>query len=189
MFIARIILIWSSQLTYHKDWGYKRDIMKDTVLVTLKGKSIITQEDLDQEKEYWSQDPQLQDSEDEEAGTGYLGSPAFEQNCLEFLIQRKIADEYIVANKIDETAEYQKQLSKAINNLHRELLNDTINVPVTEAEVRSSYEEWNSGRSFEEDREMIEKVLKKQKFRPYFDEKIEQLKQEYDVKINEDFLK
>ena len=102
---------------------------------------------------------------------------------------RKIADEYIVANKIDETAEYQKQLSQAINNLHREILNNAINVPITEAEVRSSYEEWNSGRSFEEDREMIEKVLKKQKFRPYFDEKIEQLKQEYDVKINEDFVK
>lgn len=168
--------------------------MKNDVLVTINGVPAITKSDLEKAKEYWAKDPQLQDGEDNE----YINSPAFEKNCLNGLIRRAIAKEYVFAHKINETAEYQERLKHAVDTVHKEILWETINVLVSEEELQALYEKWSSdscyeelvsGKSYEESREVLERYLKKVKFHSYLDEKLEQLKQEFDVKINEDFLK
>jgi len=161
--------------------------MKNKVLVTLKGKPVITVEDLTKEKEEWYKDPQLGSETDRE----YFDSEAFVRNCMKGLIMDKVVEEYALSYKMREPIEYQKRLDRAMHRLHREIFRESVEIPVSEDEMKAFYQERCSDAdgSYEERRHDIESYIKKIKLPKYVDEKIDELKKEYNVEVDESYFK
>ena len=161
--------------------------MNNKVLVTLKGKPVITVEDLTKAKEEWYKDPQLGSEDDRE----YFDSEVFVRNCIKGLIVDKIIEEYVSDYKMQEPVEYQKRLDRAMHRFHREILRESVEVPVSEDEMKAFYQERCSDAdgSYEECKDEIERYIKKIKLPKYLDEKIDELKKEYNVEVDESYFK
>src|SRR5579871_867037 len=79
--------------------------MTGDILVTIKGVPAITTDSLDKEKEkLFKANPQIKQA------IAFMDPQELDRNILEGLISQKLIDEYISANKIDATNEYQAAL-------------------------------------------------------------------------------
>jgi hypothetical protein len=76
------------------------------VLVTMKGKPVITTDTLAVEKEkFLKANPQIRQA------LAFMPDPKeFDRNLVDGLIGQKIADEYVMSHKINETAAYKVEL-------------------------------------------------------------------------------
>lgn len=114
-------------------------LMTGEVLVTLKGKPVITVDTLAVEKEkFFKANPQVK------AALGFMDPKAFERNLLEGLVGQRIADEYVVSNKINQTAEYQAELKDLCVSMERMLnakfFSEKTSVSVSDSEVQAFYD-------------------------------------------------
>ena len=113
--------------------------MTGEVLVTMKGKPVITTDSLVVEKEkFLKANPQIKQA------LGFMDPKVFDRNLLEGLIGQKIADEYVTSQKIDQTAAYKAELKDLCESMEH-MLNakyfaekKTVNVP--DSEVRAFYD-------------------------------------------------
>jgi hypothetical protein len=113
--------------------------MTGDVLVTMKGTPAITTDSLEKEKEkLLKANPQLRQA------LAFMDSREVDRNILEGLINQKLVDEYIVSNKINETAAYTAELRDLCESMERMLnskfFSEQKAVTVPEAEVKSFYE-------------------------------------------------
>lgn len=109
------------------------------VLVTMNGTPAITTDSLEKEKEkLLKANPNLRQA------IALMDSREIDRNILEGLVHQKIVDEYIIANKINETAAYQAELRDLYESMERMLnskyFTERNPVTVSETEARSFYE-------------------------------------------------
>src|SRR5688572_9395406 len=109
------------------------------VLVSMRGKPVVTTDSLAVEKEkFLNLYPQLRQV------LPVMDTKEFERNILEQVISQKIVDEYVIANKINETEAYKKDLDAAIENIVRMLnlkhFGESKVVSVSDAEVKAFYD-------------------------------------------------
>ncbi len=113
--------------------------MTGETLVTMKGAPAITTDSLELEKEkFLKANPQIRQA------LAFMDPKAFDRNLLEGLIQQAIADEYVAANGISESAAYKAELQDLCKSMER-LLNaksftEQITVSVPDAEVKAFYD-------------------------------------------------
>lgn len=109
------------------------------VLVTMKGAPAITTDSLEKEREKLIKaNPQIRQA------MAFIDAKELDRNILNGLIEQRIIDEYIVANKINETAAYRAELQDLYESMER-LLNAKIfsernPATVSEAEIKSFYD-------------------------------------------------
>lgn len=109
------------------------------VLVTMKGVPVITTDSLEKEKEkLLKANPNLKQA------IAFMDAREIDRQILEGLVHQKAIDEYVIANKIDQTAAYQAELRDLYESMER-LLNSkyfTERNPVTvsEGDIKNFYE-------------------------------------------------
>lgn len=113
--------------------------MTGEVLVTLKGKPAITTDSLAAEKEkFLKANPQIK------AALGFMDPKAFDRNLLEGLIGQRIADEFVIDNGINKTAQYQAELRDLCESMERMLnakfFSEKTTATVSDSEVKSFYD-------------------------------------------------
>lgn len=109
------------------------------VLVTMKGRPVITTDTLAVEKEkFLKANPQIRQA------LGFMDPKAFDRNLLEGLIGQKIADEYVVSQKINQSAAYKAELKDLCESMERMLnakyFSEKKTVTVPESDVRAFYD-------------------------------------------------
>lgn len=113
--------------------------MTGDVLVTIKGAPAITTDGLDKEKEkLLKANPQIKQA------IAFMDPQELDRNILEGLISQRLIDEYIAANKINETNEYKEALND-LYDAQKQFLNlkyfsERNPVSVSESEIRNFYE-------------------------------------------------
>ena len=113
--------------------------MTGEVLVSLRGKPVITTDILAIEKEkFFKAHPQMVEV------LRHMNSKEFDRNLLEGLIGQCIADEHVISKEINQLDQYKaelKEIHKAMESmLNAKLFNESIVVNVPESEVKSFYE-------------------------------------------------
>lgn len=108
------------------------------VLATLQGKPIVTETSLNDDLEkLMAQRPEIRQM--------LPLMPNLKYDFLKGLVSQKVVDRYVIANKIDATAEYQKELDQAINSLklmlNAKYFNQQFSVTVSDAEIQKFYDE------------------------------------------------
>jgi len=109
------------------------------VLVSMKGKAVITTDSMADEKErFLNWYPQFRQV------LPVMDPKEVDHLILEQVITQKIIDEYIAENKIDQTESYKKDLAAAIENIVRMLnakhFGENLVVSVSDAEIKEFYE-------------------------------------------------
>jgi PPIC-type PPIASE domain len=109
------------------------------VLVTMKGRPVITSDTLAAEKEkFLKANPQIKQA------LGFMDPKAFDRNLLEGLIGQKIADEYVISQKINQTAAYKAELKDLCESMERMLnakyFSEKQTVTVPDSDVRAFYD-------------------------------------------------
>ena len=109
------------------------------VLVTMKGRPVITTDTLTVEKEkFLKANPQIRQA------LGFMDPKAFDRNLLEGLIGQKIADEYVASQKINQTTAYKAELKDLCESMERMLnakyFSEKKTVTVPDSEVKSFYD-------------------------------------------------
>ena len=110
------------------------------VLVSIKGKPVITTDTLAVEKEkFFKSNPQFADA------LRHMNPKEFERNLLEGLIGQCVADEDIISNKIHESERYKTELKEIQKTMERMLnakfFNEKVTVSVSDAEVKAFYDQ------------------------------------------------
>lgn len=109
------------------------------VLVTMKGKPVVTTDTLAVEKEkFLKANPQIRQA------LGFMDPKAFDRNLLEGLIGQKIADEYVISQQINQSATYKAELKDLCESMERMLnakyFSEQLTVTVPDSEVSAFYE-------------------------------------------------
>lgn len=110
------------------------------VLVTMKGKPVITTDTLAVEKEkFLKANPQIRQA------LAFMPDPKeFDRNLVDGLIGQKIADEYVASHKINETAAYKVELQDLCESMERVLnakyFGEHLTVSVPDSEVKAFYD-------------------------------------------------
>ncbi|HEX4068501.1 MAG TPA: peptidyl-prolyl cis-trans isomerase [Candidatus Babeliales bacterium] len=110
------------------------------VLVTMKGKPIITTDTLAMEKEkFLKANPQIRQA------LAFMPDPKeFDRNLVDGLIGQKIADEYVISHKINDTAAYKTELKDLCESMERMLnakyFGEHLTVTVPDSEVKAFYD-------------------------------------------------
>jgi hypothetical protein len=110
------------------------------VLVTLKGKPVVTTDTLAVEKEkFLKANPQIRQA------LAFMPDPKeFDRNLVDGLIGQKIADEYVMSHNINDTDAYQIELKDLCESMERMLnakyFGEHLTVVVPDAEVRAFYD-------------------------------------------------
>lgn len=108
------------------------------VLATLQGKPIVTETSLNEDLEkLMAQRPEIRQM--------LPLMPNLKYDFLKGLVSQKVVDRFVIANKIEATPEYQKELAQAINSLklmlNAKYFNQQFPVTVSDAEVQKFYDE------------------------------------------------
>src|SRR5579862_8250485 len=110
------------------------------VLVTMKGKPVITTDTLAVEKEkFLKANPQIRQA------LAFMPDPKeFDRNLMDGLIGQKIADEYVVSHKINDTVAYKEELKDLCESMERMLnakyFGEHLTVSVPDSEVKAFYD-------------------------------------------------
>lgn len=113
--------------------------MTGEVLVSLKGRPVITSDTLAIEKEkFFKSNPQFAEA------LRHMNPKEFERNLLEGLIGQCIADENIISHKIHESEQYKTELKEIQKTMERMLnakfFNEKVTVSIPDSEVKSFYD-------------------------------------------------
>jgi hypothetical protein len=109
----------------------------DTVIVSMNGEPLVTQQDLDREFEILLNDnPQLKQV------LPFI--PEAKTNLLEGLTKQAIVDRYVEENNIDKQVEYQQELDKTLTSVRRMLntkyIQNELDVNISDKDVRTFYD-------------------------------------------------
>ncbi len=110
------------------------------VLVTMKGRPLISRNMLDSEKKkLFENNPQLQ------AMAGLMDERQLNRNLIDGLASREVIREYIKDNKIEESDKFRKDfdnvLARLKDALYTQYFMEGLNVEVSDAEVNKYYDE------------------------------------------------
>lgn len=117
-----------------------KDELTGEVLVTMNGKPVVTVDSLEIEKEkLFEANPQIKQM------MAFMDPAQLDKSLVEGLTNQAIIDQYISDQGIDKTAEYQKELKEGFKAVERmvntKIFTQNFNVKVTDAEVRTFYNE------------------------------------------------
>ena len=110
------------------------------VLVTMKGKPVITTDTLSVEREkFLKANPQIRQA------LAFMPDPKeFDRNLVDGLIGQKIADEYVMSHGINQTAAYKTELQDLFESMERILnakyFGEHLTVVVPDSEVKAFYD-------------------------------------------------
>ena len=110
------------------------------VLVTMKGKPVITTDTLSVEREkFLKANPQIRQA------LAFMPDPKeFDRNLVDGLIGQKIADEYVMSHGINQTAAYKVELQDLFESMERILnakyFGEHLTVVVPDSEVKAFYD-------------------------------------------------
>jgi hypothetical protein len=165
------------------------------VLVTLHGEPIITTDSLVMEKaKLFKNNPQYLEV------LHHIGLKEFERNLLEGLISQAVADEYISVTNINQTVQYKIELKEAYKSVEQ-MLNAKFfseSVPAVkfrDAEVLAYYDENKEkmgddlSSDYDQIKDRLKGELEQNKHVELIEKKIDVLKKEYEVVVNEDYFK
>jgi hypothetical protein len=113
--------------------------MTGEVLVSIKGRPVITTDTLAVEKEkFFKSNPQFADA------LRHMNPKEFERNLLEGLIGQCVADEDIISNKIHESERYKAELKEIQKTMERMLnakfFNEKVTISIADSEVKAFYD-------------------------------------------------
>jgi hypothetical protein len=181
----------------------KEKNMVDDILVTMNGVSIITRSDLEKEKErIIEQKPRLKEA------FARMDAKILGRELVALLTFQKIIKEYIRLHKLDETDAYAAELKKpdaTEDMVNVKFFGEQFVVTIDDAEIKDIYEEnkdehfrivssdINNSKEveyipYEDLKEKIRKRLEYEERYNLIEQKVDALREEYNVHVNEDLL-
>jgi len=154
--------------------------MTGNILVTLKGKPIITT------NMFKSQRQRIIESDSIWAQTYYMiDRNVWDRDMLELMINSRVEYEYMIDNNM-------KNIEITGFSLDSCVL--TGKISVSDFESKSFYDEQalkgcGYDKPFEEVKHVIEALLKPEKWQKIYEKKIKELIEKYEIKVNEDYFK